>query len=101
MERFIVGRRKFDKQFKTSVLKHILKEGCSVKEVNQEVDVHANSLYRWVQEVEEYGEHAFPVNGTVLADAQHKIKLLEKENRYLQEELELLKKFRVFLKRSK
>ncbi|EQC93114.1 transposase [Lactococcus lactis subsp. lactis bv. diacetylactis str. TIFN2] len=27
--------------------------------------------------------------------------MLEKENRYLQEELELLKKFRVFLKRSK
>ena len=47
------------------------------------------------------GESAFPGNGTALADAQHKIKLLEKENRYLQEELELLKKFRVFLKRSK
>ena len=62
---------------------------------------NANSLYRWVQEVEEYGENAFPGNGTALADAQHKIKLLEKENRYLQEELELLKKFRVFLKRSK
>ena len=44
-----------------------------------------------VQEVEEYGENAFPGNGTALADAQHKIKLLEKENRYLQEELELLK----------
>ncbi|SBW29552.1 Hypothetical protein LLA12_00377 [Lactococcus lactis subsp. lactis] len=27
--------------------------------------------------------------------------MLEKENRYLKEELELLKKFRVFLKRSK
>ncbi|MCO4466018.1 hypothetical protein Si129_00284 [Streptococcus infantarius subsp. infantarius] len=47
------------------------------------------------------GESAFPGNGTALADAQHKIKLLEKENRYLQEELELLKKFWVFLKRSK
>ena len=53
------------------------------------------------QYLEEYGENAFPGNGTALADAQHKIKLLEKENRYLQEELELLKKFRVFLKRSK
>ena len=52
-------------------------------------------------EVEKYGENTFPCNGTALADAQHKIKLLEKENRYLQEELELLKKFRVFLKRNK
>ena len=92
-----MARRKFDKQFKNSAVKLILEEGYSVKEVSQELEVHANSLYRWVQEVEEYGESA----GTALANAQHKIKLLEKENRYLQEELELLKKFRVFLKRSK
>ena len=45
--------------------------------------------------------HTIVERGTALADAQNKIKLLEKENRYLQEELELLKKFRVFLKRSK
>jgi transposase len=81
VERFIMARRKFDKQFKNSAVKLILEEGYSVKEVSQELDV--------------------PGNGTALADAQHKIKLLEKENRYLQEELELLKKFRVFLKRSK
>lgn len=92
VERFIMARRKFDKQFKNSAVKLILEEGYSVKEVSQELEVHANSLYRWVQEVEEYGESAFPGNGTALADAQHKIKLLEKENRYLQEELELLKK---------
>ena len=73
-----MARRKFDKQFKNSAVKLILEEGYSVKEVSQELEVHANSLYRWVQEVEEYGESA-----------------------YLQEELELLKKFRVFLKRSK
>lgn len=41
-------RRKFDKQFKISAVKLILEEGYSVKEVNQELDVHANSLYRWV-----------------------------------------------------
>lgn len=96
-----MGRIKFEKQFKKAAVKLILEEGYSVKEVSQELDVHGNSLYRWVQEFEEYGEHAFPSNGTALADPQHKIKLLEKENRYLQEELKLLKKFRVFLKRSK
>ena len=66
VERFIMARRKFDKQFKNSAVKLILEEGYSVKEVSQELDVHANSLYRWVQEVEEYGENAFPGNGTVL-----------------------------------
>ncbi|WP_143465091.1 transposase, partial [Lactococcus chungangensis] len=51
-----MARRKFDKQFKNSAVKLILEEGYSVKEVSQELEVHANSLYRWVQEVEEYGE---------------------------------------------
>ena len=69
--------------------------------MSPELEVQGNIHYRWVQEVEEYGESAFPGNGTALADGQHKIKLLEKENRYLKEELELIKKFRVFLKRSK
>ena len=51
VERFIMARRKFDKQFKNSAVKLILEEGYSVKEVSQELEVHANSLYRWVQEV--------------------------------------------------
>ena len=80
-----MSRRKFDKQLKNSAVKLILEEGYSVNEVSQELEVHANSLYRWVQEVEEYRESAFPGNRTALADAQHKIKLFEKGNRYLQE----------------
>lgn len=89
-------RRKFDKLVKNSAVKLILEKGYSVKEVSQE-----RNLYLCVQEVAEYGEHAFLENGTALSDAQHKIKLLEKENRYLYKELERLKKFHVFLKRSK
>ena len=45
-----MARRKFDKQFKNSALKLILEEGDSVKEVSQELDIHANSLYRWVKQ---------------------------------------------------
>ena len=101
LDLYILPELNVRRHYVISAVKLILEEGYSVKEVSQELDVHANSLYRWGQEVEEYGENAFPGNGTALADAQHKIKLLEKENRYLQEELELLKKFRVFLKRSK
>jgi Transposase and inactivated derivatives len=78
-----MARRKFDKQFKNYAIKLILEEGCSVKEVSQDLDIYTNSLYRLV---EEYGENTFPGNGTALADTQHKIKLLEKENHYPQEE---------------
>ena len=44
-------RRKFDKRLKNAAVKLILEEGYSVKEVSQGLDVHASSLYRWVQEV--------------------------------------------------
>lgn len=73
VERFIMARRKFDKQFKNSAVKLILEEGYSVKEVSQELEVHA----------------------------QFEIKKLEKENKLLLEELALLKKFQVFLKPSR
>lgn len=94
-------RRSFDKAFKIAAVKLVIKEGFSVKEVSLQLGVHANSLYRWVQEVEKYGESAFPGKGSALFDAHYEIKKLEQENRFLREELELLKKFQVFLKPNK
>jgi len=62
--------------------------------------VHPNSLYRWVNEYEHYGESAFPGNGTKIYDYQVEIHRLERRNRELEEDVELLKKFRVFLQKK-
>ncbi|OQO71979.1 transposase [Enterococcus faecalis] len=59
-------RRSFDKPFKISAVKLIAEEGFSVKEVSRELCVHTNSLYRWVQEVEKYGEIEFTGKGSAL-----------------------------------
>ncbi|EFY02135.1 IS3 family transposase [Streptococcus dysgalactiae subsp. dysgalactiae] len=91
-------RKTFDKAFKLSAVKLILEEEQSVKMVSSTLEIHPNSLYRWVQEYEKYGESAFPGHGSALRHAQFEIKKLEKENKLLQEELALLKKFQVFLK---
>ncbi len=45
-------RRSFDIAFKIAAVKLVTEEGFSVKEVSLQLEVHANSLYRWVQEVE-------------------------------------------------
>ncbi|MDU8932188.1 hypothetical protein V4HA_02201 [Lactococcus cremoris] len=63
VERFIMARRKFDKQFKNSAVKLILEEGYSVKEVSQELEVHANSLYRWVQKLKNMEKVLFQAMG--------------------------------------
>ncbi|EOI53642.1 hypothetical protein I592_00368 [Enterococcus gilvus ATCC BAA-350] len=94
-------RRSFDEAFKTAAVKLIIEDDFSVKEVSNQLDVHASSLYRWVQEYEKFGEGVFPGKGSAFFDAQYEIKKLEQENRYLREELELLKKFQVFLKPNK
>lgn len=96
-----MARRIFDRQFKITAVKLILNEGYSVKEVSKELDVHYNSLYRWVKEYEQFGEGAFPGHGSALFNAQYEIKKLQKENEILREEVELLKKFQGFLKKKK
>lgn len=94
-------RRSFDKAFKISAVKLVTEEVFSVQEVSLQLEVHANSLYRWVHEVEKYVESASPEKGSALFDAHYEIKKLQQENRYLREELDLLKKFQIFLKPSK
>jgi len=95
-----MGRRKFDKQFKLAAVKLAQEEQIPVAQIAKELDIHYNSLYRWIREYEEFGENAFPGHGCTLYCYQNEIKKLQRENQFLKEELELLKKFRVFLKKK-
>lgn len=71
-------RKTFDKAFKLSAVKLILEEEQSVKMVSSTLEIHPNSLYRWIQEYEKYGESAFPGHGSALRYAQFEIKNLKK-----------------------
>jgi transposase len=93
-------RKKYTREFKLQAVKLVVEEDYSVKTVSKELEIHQNSLYKWIVEYEENGELAFPGNGSRDYIYQNKIKQLEKENERLLEELELLKKFQVFLKKS-
>jgi transposase len=96
-----MSRRKFNREFKMAAVKLILDDELPVSQVAKELAVHANSLYRWVQEYEKYGESAFPGNGSTIYDYQAEIHRLERRNRGLEEEVELLKKFKVFLRNKR
>lgn len=95
-----MARRSYDKQFKMAAVKLVLEDNMSVSEVSKELDIHYNSLYRWISEYEEYGESAFPGHGSALYSYQYEIKKLKAENLELRKELELLKKFQAFLKKK-
>ena len=95
-----MARKSYDKQFKMAAVKLVLEDNMSVSEVSKELDIHYNSLYRWISEYEEYGESAFPGHGSALYSYQYEIKKLKAENLELRKELELLKKFQAFLKKK-
>lgn len=95
-----MARKSYDKQFKMAAVKLVLEDNMSVAEVSKELDIHYNSLYRWISEYEEYGESAFPGHGSALYSYQYEIKKLKAENLELRKELELLKKFQAFLKKK-
>ncbi|MBP2643346.1 MAG: family transposase [Firmicutes bacterium] len=46
-----------------------------------------NSLYRWINEYQEYGESAFPGHGSALYNSQYEIKKLNRENEVLSTEI--------------
>ena len=95
-----MARRSYVKQFKMAAVKLVLEDNMTVAEVSKELDIHYNSLYRWISEYEEYGESAFPGHGTALYSYQYELKKLKAENLELRKELELLKKFQAFLKKK-
>lgn len=95
-----MGRKSYDRQFKVAAVKLVLEENLSVSEVARELSIHYNSLYRWISEYEEFRESAFPGNGSALYNSQYEIKKLKRENQDLRAELELLKKYRAFLKKK-
>ena len=93
-------RRSFDREFKMSAVKMILDENIPVTRVAEELSIHRNTLYLWLREYESFGENAFPGHGNEIRNYQFEIRRLEKENRALMEELDILKKYQAFLKQK-
>ncbi|MDR0923328.1 MAG: transposase [Hungatella sp.] len=54
-----------------------------VSDAAKQLDIHYNSLYRWIHEYEDYEESAFPGHGCALYNYQYKINKLKSENKHL------------------
>ena len=87
----MVTRRKFSREFKLEAVKLVTQRGVSVPQASTDLDVHENVLRKWVRELREEPQEAFPGNGKQKAqDAE--IARLRKEVAKLKMERDILKK---------
>ena len=93
-----MGRRTFSRAYKLQTIKQVIEEGKRIADVSKALGITEQTIYRWLREYDKYGNEAFKGPGNARVDNEYKIKLLEKKNKQLELENEILKKYQVFLK---
>ena len=84
-------RRTFSREFKLEAVKLVTERGVSVAQAAEDLDVHENVLRKWVRELREAPQEAFPGQGKQTPqDAE--IARLRKEVVKLKMERDILKK---------
>ena len=82
-------RKTYTKEFKLSAVHMMLSKVYQPREIYRMLDIDRQTLYRWVSEFKEYGEHAFDDKSVLPGD---ELRRLQKENEDLRMENEILKK---------
>ena len=86
-------RKKYTKEEKLELVKLSLEEDQSVKELSIRFGVSQNCIYNWRSAYLKDDEKAFPGKGKkVLSDSERRLVELERENRELKLERDILKK---------
>ncbi|HEX5360227.1 MAG TPA: IS3 family transposase [Fluviicoccus sp.] len=90
-------RRTFSREFKLEAVKLVTERGVALAQAAKNLDVHENVLRKWVRELRDEPQEAFPGNGKQRAqDAE--IARLRKEVAKLKMERDILKKGRGLLR---
>ena len=84
-------RRTFSREFKLEAVRLVTERGVAVAQAVKDLEVHENVLRKWVRELRDAPQEAFPGNGKQKAqDAE--IARLRKEFAKLKMERDILKK---------
>ena len=85
-------RRSYDEAFKREAVRQVVEEGIPAQQVERELGTGKAVVGRWVKELTEDPEHAFPGKG--------RVKPPEEELRAVKRELERIKRERDILKKA-
>jgi len=84
-------RRRFTREFKIETARLLTASDQSVTEVAKDLEIHPNTLYKWIHQYGENPEEAFPGKGRQTSEAEE-LSRLKRENQRLRMERDILKK---------
>ena len=85
------GRRKYDIEFKREAVRLVVEENRKASEVERNLGITPTLVSRWIREMSEDPEYAFPGKGRLKAPDEE-IRKLQRENERLRRERDILKK---------
>ena len=85
------NRKKYDTAFKEEAIHLVLEEGRKISEVERNLDISRGTLARWIREMKDDPDDAFPGKGRLKAK-DDEIRRLRNELKRTQEERDIIKK---------
>ena len=93
--------KQYDNDFKLNTVKLVVEDGKPASQVARDLGITPKTLYGWVAQYKQDPKHPFVGSGNLKPEAEA-TRDLERENRELREEVEILKKaVRIFSKDRK
>nr|CBX27973.1 hypothetical protein N47_G32970 [uncultured Desulfobacterium sp.] len=88
-------KKSYSKQFKIEAVKLVTEQGYKISEAARNLDIHPNVLRHWRNQLKTDSDQAFPGKGHMAPEIEE-LHRLQKENKRLQMEHEILKKAAAF-----
>jgi transposase len=95
----ILMNKQYSSEFKLEAVKRIERTNESVSKVAEDLGVKPTTLQGWVKKYKQSPTAPFPGSGK-LSPEDERLRKLEKENRELKEEIEILKKAAAFFAKN-
>lgn len=93
-----IDRRQYSRGFKVSAVRLLDERDKPVSEVALSLGIHESMLRKWRNQVQEGGEESFDESGR---QERSQLLRLERENKRLKRDLEMLKKTLAYLENQK
>ncbi len=84
-------RKRYTREFKIETVRLVTDSDQSVLEVARDLEIHPNTLYKWIHQYGENPTMAFPGKGKQASEADE-LSRLKRENQRLKMERDILKK---------